>query len=242
MHLIGDYHTHTYYSDGQGSIEDMVKSALRKGLKELAITDHGPANWLFKGEERDFLSFKEEVSSLGKAYPEIRLLMGVEANIMSEEGDLDLSREMIEEMDILLAGLHLNISSSGFGLLYRTKNLLHSHLSSSLFKGIRETNTQAVIKALRRYPIKILTHPGLHMDIDTERVAKTAAKEGTYMEVNSRHKGVGLAYLRSVAKMRASLVVNSDAHHPREVGEVDSLYPLIRRSGLPSSIFVNLEF
>ena len=40
MNLWGDYHTHTYYSDGKSSLEDNVKSAINKGLKQLAITDH----------------------------------------------------------------------------------------------------------------------------------------------------------------------------------------------------------
>lgn len=243
MELQGDYHTHTYYSDGEGSIEDMVLGAISKGLKEMAITDHGPANRLFKGEMKDFLRFKEEIKTLKVQYPQIRLFLGVEANIISEEGDLDLSLDIIEELDLLLAGLHLNIvSSKGFGSFFRSKNVLHSYLSSYLFPGIREVNTMAVIGAMKRYPIHILTHPGLHMDIDTRRVAEVAASQGTFMELSSRHRRVGVEYIKTVAQAGASLIVSSDAHHPEEVGEISSLYPIIRESGLDSSFFVNLDF
>ena len=39
-----DFHTHTTYSHGKGSIEDNVKEAIKKGLKAIAITDHGPGH------------------------------------------------------------------------------------------------------------------------------------------------------------------------------------------------------
>lgn len=41
MEILGDYHTHTVFSHGHGSIEDNVKAAIKMGLKEIAITDHG---------------------------------------------------------------------------------------------------------------------------------------------------------------------------------------------------------
>ncbi|WDC83585.1 PHP domain-containing protein [Caloramator sp. mosi_1] len=42
--IIGDYHTHTIYSHGKGTIEDNVKAAINKGLKEIVISDHGPGH------------------------------------------------------------------------------------------------------------------------------------------------------------------------------------------------------
>ncbi len=47
MKLYGDYHTHTIYSHGSGTIRDNVEEALRKGLKEIGICDHGPGHYLY---------------------------------------------------------------------------------------------------------------------------------------------------------------------------------------------------
>ena len=44
--IYGDYHTHTTYSHGKGSVEDNVKAAIAAGLREIAITDHGPRHLL----------------------------------------------------------------------------------------------------------------------------------------------------------------------------------------------------
>lgn len=221
----------------------MVQAALSQGLQEVAITDHGPASLLFPGEEEDFLSFQEHLYQLREKYPGIRLLMGVEANIISSQGDLDISLGLIQKLDILLAGLHLNIRSSrGFGPFFRTRNLLHSYLSPRLFPGVLDQNSQAVIQALERYPITILTHPGLHFPIDMGPVAQVAAQEGTFMELNARHQGMGVFYLQQVVQAGARLVVNSDAHHPQEVGAVECLYPLIQAADVPEDSFFNLSF
>ena len=47
MLLYGDYHTHTIYSHGKGDIIDNARVASKKGLKQLAITDHGFDNKLY---------------------------------------------------------------------------------------------------------------------------------------------------------------------------------------------------
>ena len=54
MKLYGDYHTHTIYSHGSGTIRDNVEEALRKGLKEIGICDHGPGHYLYGVKRKTF--------------------------------------------------------------------------------------------------------------------------------------------------------------------------------------------
>ncbi|MFR6641738.1 MAG: PHP domain-containing protein [Christensenellales bacterium] len=49
----GDYHTHTYYSHGKGTIEDNVRAAAEKGLKQIAITDHGFRHMMYNVRHMD---------------------------------------------------------------------------------------------------------------------------------------------------------------------------------------------
>ena len=47
MAFFGDYHTHTTYSHGKGSVADNARAAAAVGLKEIAITDHGLRHIIF---------------------------------------------------------------------------------------------------------------------------------------------------------------------------------------------------
>lgn len=47
MRILSDYHTHTIYSHGKGTIEENVEAARKIGLKILAISDHGPGHMGF---------------------------------------------------------------------------------------------------------------------------------------------------------------------------------------------------
>ena len=106
MQLFADYHTHTTFSHGTGSIEDNVKVAIQKGLKQIAITDHGVAHKLFGISIKKLKEMRRQIDILNKKYPQIEILLGVEANLISHNGDIDVSDEMLKYLDVVLVGFH----------------------------------------------------------------------------------------------------------------------------------------
>ena len=86
MEIYGDYHTHTTYSHGKGSIRDNVEEAYKKGLKEIAICDHGPGHYLYGVKEHKIIEMRDAINKLNDEYKEagkdIKILLGVEANIV----------------------------------------------------------------------------------------------------------------------------------------------------------------
>ena len=44
MQFKADMHMHTQYSDGRGTMKEMMAAGLNKGLDKIAITEHGPNN------------------------------------------------------------------------------------------------------------------------------------------------------------------------------------------------------
>ncbi|HHY91255.1 MAG TPA: PHP domain-containing protein, partial [Clostridiales bacterium] len=61
MKIFADYHTHTRYSHGKGTIQQNVEAAQRKGLKEIAITDHGSGHFLYGVKRKDIFKMKKEI-------------------------------------------------------------------------------------------------------------------------------------------------------------------------------------
>ena len=64
MAIWGDYHTHTIYSHGTSTIEQNVAKAVEKGLKEIAITDHGFRHMTYQVRRSIFHRIRKEVEDL----------------------------------------------------------------------------------------------------------------------------------------------------------------------------------
>ena len=73
MEILADYHTHTVYSHGKGSIEDNVKVAISKGIKKIGISDHGYKNVAYGVKIDDFEKMREEIDILNEKYKNHKL-------------------------------------------------------------------------------------------------------------------------------------------------------------------------
>lgn len=246
MRLIADYHTHTYYSHGKGSIRDNVMVAREKGLEEICIADHGPASRsLIKlGVNRAdvFLEMKKEAAQLQDEFPDIRILVGAEANIINLEGELDIPLKILTQLDMVLVGLHILIQPATWydGLHLIINNVLGRRLSHYLAAEARKRNTLTLIRAIERYPIDIIAHPGYGLDIDTYQLARACREKGVIMEISGRHGGMTPEYLQIGLDQGVDFAVGSDAHQPDDVGSVERALNLIREVNLPLTRVINV--
>jgi putative hydrolase len=240
MYLFADYHTHSQYSHGSGDIRENITVAHRKGLEEIAITDHGPAMAFGLGVKKadKLLSIKKKIRRLAEDFPGMRVLAGVEANVINRAGDLDVPWEILTALDIVLLGLHPNLvlcrsSLPILGYYYGGK------VSKVLRQRSRLCNTTALINAVRRFPVDIVTHPGLRLAVDTRELAKVCALRGTALEINSRHGFLSREFVAVAAAEGVSFAINSDAHRPEEVGELTAGLIIARDAGLTAANIIN---
>ncbi|MBQ2064101.1 MAG: PHP domain-containing protein, partial [Firmicutes bacterium] len=107
--LLYDHHTHTTFSHGKGSIEDNVKEAIAKGLTSVGITDHGPGHLTYGLKRENYPVMRAEVDRLNKKYPQIEVLLGVEANIWEPAPHIDVIPEDLPYLDYVIAGYHYGV-------------------------------------------------------------------------------------------------------------------------------------
>lgn len=243
LDLFADYHTHTRYSHGRGSVEDNVRAAVERGLEQVAITDHGPASlgWVGLRGQRAWESMRREVAKVNASYPGISVLCGVEANVIGLEGQLDVPRARLEELDLVLAGLHLEVwpASIRDGARLVANNLAGARLSRRLARRARNDNTKALVEATFKNQITIITHPGLKVSIDTAELARACARRGTAMEINSAHRVMTREYIEIAARHGVKFAISSDAHRPQDVGELEAGRRLAQAAGLEPGQVIN---
>lgn len=238
--IIADYHTHTLYSHGHGTILDNVLVAREKGLKKIAIADHGPAHILYGIRKKDFTKIRREIDETNKKIQDIEVLMGVECNIIGVDGSIDLPEELKQKIDILLVGFHPGAMPKSLKdfICLTLLNFLSRYVPF-LRHYARKYNTQAYVNAIEKYPIDIITHPGMKADVDTRVLAKAAARRGTVLEINASHGYMAEEYIKIAKEEGVRFCINSDAHDPEKVGNFDMGVKIALKAGLNPSDIIN---
>lgn len=236
--VVADLHTHTVHSHGKGTVLDNATVAASRGLETVGITEHGPQAipWVAVDSADTYERIRVEARAAEKATG-VRVLVGAECNVMSPDGDLDLPPAVLSELDLVLVGLHLLIWPDDPRRLPAAARLVLPNvrpwkLSSRVRARARETNTKALTEAVRRYRIDIVTHPGLHLPVDTPELARACAARGTRLEISSRHNQTDEAYVRAAAREGVDFVLSSDAHKPSQVGDLARCLRVAERAEL----------
>ncbi len=202
----GDLHTHTDKSDGANSIEEMLEAASAKSYEYFCISDHTKSLTIAGGmtEEQILASINEidEINSSGKW--KMRALKGAEVDILPN-GDLDISDEVLRQLDIVTASVH------------------------SKMKDTKEAITDRVCAAIQNRHVDILGHPTGRLllkrseyEVDLERIFETARTGGVVMELNSHPERLDLndGNLRAAKRYGLKIAINTDAHR---IGELDNM-------------------
>lgn len=231
MYVHSDYHTHTRHSHGQGTVAQNAAAAAARGLRCVAISDHGPANLFGVGvaDLHAFSLIRKEIEKVREVRPHIEVLLGVEANVVSTEGHLDIPSEMQGGFDVVLAGLHpwvRPLSLFQWGRL----SYLNAHGRGS--RRALVANTDALVAAVYCNRIDVITHPGYRMPVDTRELARACVVRGTALEINTGHDHISIEYIRLAADEGAEFVIGSDAHSPERVGDFARGVELALRAGL----------
>lgn len=238
--LYADYHTHTTYSHGKGSIMDNVIAAKKKGLTEIAITDHGIRHFAFGINPDNIVKMRDEIDRINENSQGIKVLLGMECNVISTDGDIDMDDRMRKYLDILLVGFHMMVIPKTVGDFL---NIYGRNYMSKIFRigkeGIEDLNTESMIKAIRKHKIDIITHPGTRIPLNTSLIAREAAKYGTALEINSRSSFMRAEHVRAAAMEGAKFVIDSDAHTPEDVGNLQNGLDIALEAGLTSEQIIN---
>lgn len=237
-----DFHTHTKYSHGKGTVLQNAQSAKAKGLKGVAITDHGFSHPAF-GMRRKKLDLMRADCENAQNQTGVKVLLGIESNILGLSGKTDVKPSDYDKLDLFLAGIHRFVLYDKFSDYFKLfgANFFTSVLKLTPSDSLVKDTTKAYINAIKNNPIDILTHLNFCCYADSLEVAKCLADYGTYLEINT--KKVHLSdeeWQNIVDKTSVNFVVDSDAHSPDRVGDDGIFKDLIQRISIPEDRIHNI--
>lgn len=232
MRITMDLHTHTVYSHGTGSVEQNAKEARDKGLLLLGIADHGAAHTFYGVNARKMEAMRHDIDRVNAQLGRIFVLQGVEGNLLDAQGTTDIDMLKQCRLDIALVGYHQ-------GSLPRTVQALRFYKKAALKSpDIAKVVTNSLIRAMERYDVDAITHPGEYLPVDARRLAQAARYHGVALEINGAH-GTDAEILRIAHAEGARFIASSDAHEPRRVGDFSLALRCAAAAGIPASSVLN---
>ena len=158
-----------------------------------------------------------------------------EMNLLSSEGDVDFPEQWKDRFDVFLMGYHKLVR---YKTLADRMNMMFVRRSTE--KAV-ERNTRAYMKALDRYPIDIIVHPGYGLPVDLSQLAEYAAKKGVVMEINAKHPEFTPEELSACGETGVKFSIGSDAHSPGRVGDFLPALHKAQAAGITAEQIVNAE-
>ncbi len=241
MAFWGDYHTHTTYSHGKGSVLDNAVVAANKGLKQLAVTDHGLRHIIFGIRRRELDRFKRDCENASEETG-VTVFAGIENNFNSFKGLLDARPEDLEKLDIIQGGFHKAVWTWNIydQFAFQFRNMWRGLFSKSP-KKLMVKNTDAYLKLIDNYELDFIGHLNRDIRADALTVARYAKQKGTYIELNSKRLTLTDSELEKMAEEGVEFVCNSDAHTPDRVGDMALAMSAIERLHIPFELISNWE-
>ncbi len=224
MNFLLDSHTHTLASGhAYNTIHEMAQAAADRGLELLALTEHTMA---MPGTCHEL--YFANLKVLPRRICGIEVLFGAEANIMDFEGRLDMRQELLEQMDVVVASLHIPCIKA----------------------GTVEENTRALLRTMENPGVNIIGHPDDgRYPVDYEAVVKGAKEHHVLLELNntSLRSGGGRTNARAndsqmlelCREYEAPIIVDTDAHCAFDVGDFGYAAELLAELDFPEKLVVN---
>jgi DNA polymerase (family 10) len=222
--LRGDLHCHTTWSDGKASVLEMGAAARERGYEYLAICDHTPNVRVVPGVDADDLRRQgEEIAAANAELAPFRLLRGVECDILPD-GSLDLSDDVLGELDWVMASVHAGQRQP------------------------RRELTKRVVEALRHPSVSALSHPTGRLinhrppnALDLDEVFAVAGETGKAIEVNGLPDRLDLSgeHVRRARDAGVRIVVSTDSHSARGLENIELALHTARRGGATAADVLN---
>ena len=193
----GIIHSHSTWSDGVHSIEQMALAAIEKGYEYLVISDHSKSAFYANGLQVDRIRAQhKEIDTLNKKLAPFVIFKSIESDILND-GSLDYPDEVLESFDIVIASIHSNLKMTEEKAMARLMSAIQNPYTSILGHL-----TSRLLLSRKGYPV------------DHDAIIEACANNDVVIELNAHPRRLDMdwRFIPAALKKDVLISINPDAH------------------------------
>jgi DNA polymerase (family 10) len=193
----GIIHSHSTWSDGSNSIEEMAAACIAKGLEYLVISDHSKSAFYANGlNEERIAAQHQQIDELNKKLAPFRIFKSIECDILND-GNLDYADDILAGFDLVITSVHSNLK------------MQEEKAMSRLLKAIENPHTTILGHMTGRL---LLSRPGYPVDHD--KIIDACKANNVVIELNAHPRRLDMdwRYIQKAVGKGVLISIDPDAH------------------------------
>ncbi len=195
--IAGIIHSHSNWSDGVNTLEQMSVAAKERGLQYLVISDHSKTAFYANGlSEERIMAQHKQVEELNLKYAPFKIFKSIESDILND-GSLDYSKEVLASFDLVIASVHSNLKMTEEKAMMRLLNAIENP-----FTSILGHMTGRLLLSRNGYPV------------DHKRIIDACAANDVVVELNAhpRRLDIDWRWIDYALEKNVLISIDPDAH------------------------------
>ncbi len=190
-------HSHSKWSDGNNTLEEMADAAIKMGLQYLVISDHSKTAFYANGLTEERLKAQHaEINELNEKLKPFKIFKSIESDILND-GSLDYSDEVLNSFDLVIASVHSNLKMNEEKAMMRLLNAIKNPFTSILGHC-----TGRLLLSRAGYPV------------NHKKIIDACAEYNVIVELNANPRRLDMdwRYLNYCTEKNVLISINPDAH------------------------------
>jgi DNA polymerase (family 10) len=193
----GIIHSHSNWSDGVNTLEEMAVAAKARGLEYLVISDHSKTAFYANGlSEERIRAQHQQVDELNGRLGPFKIFKSIESDILND-GSLDYSPEVLATFDLVIASVHSNLKMTEEKAMMRLLKAIENP-----FTSILGHMTGRLLLSRNGYPV------------DHKRIIEACAANNVVIELNAhpRRLDIDWRWIDYALEKNVLISIDPDAH------------------------------
>ncbi len=190
-------HSHSNWSDGVHTLEQMANHAIKQGLQYLVISDHSKTAFYANGlSEERVKAQHQQVDELNAKLAPFKIFKSIESDILND-GNLDYSNDVLASFDLVIASVHSNLKMTEEKAMMRLLRAIENP-----FTSILGHMTGRLLLSRNGYPV------------DHKRIIDACAASNVVIEVNAhpRRLDIDWRWIDHALEKNVLISIDPDAH------------------------------